>query len=665
MALTQSNQLSQLQGDIGNQAIIQDSSPSVGKALDQFTSTAMNTLDTMSKTIAVDKGNALAIEEIENVDKAIAEGERLGAFTEETTEVPETVKMAQEEWDMLSQAVRSGQMNQTTAELVASAGVRKRIAKEPLFARQMRQAASSVLGFNIESKGAQEYFNSFPTRAELAANNKNKYLSDMRDKAAARAPALGMDTDTLLTEMLHADARADQLDSIKNELEMGLISDSQAASRVSKLDSEEALGNILSEIKLASNNGEPVDNIVLGNMITTRQEQFLGGLRKNYQGDINGPEFQRIENSVKARYDGYRDFIDSVGIDNIEQVGLDRMARLRQQIGDRFMNDIQIISEVGGQEAVSQYFTLMSGDLNDTQRAQLLEQFPILKRFAGIAGASNEELKEMLANATTNVLTGRPLSENDKGVIDPVVTKMYNEGNDSTKTNVLDTLRREGMKTKLHSVVFNKSPNHAPVDAVQDIKKDFEKDLPLVYQQVGRIMSEHEGAFEAYIKEDGTVGIKFNSDYFANYRLTGQEKLDAQNKGFTRLNREKEIDTLREINEIMPKIQQYFKGLDNGWGRVLGVDKEELALQATQNITKERDKYLSVKAGERSRELATALRTNMIGGNVDKAREIYEKIQEANPEGFNNNFEAFYEEFRRREAAKQPAGSSGGSTGGY
>lgn len=632
----QAGQLTPIQGDIGQQSIVQSNEPTV----DQLINPMLKTVDMAGDMYSESKAKSLVESEIENIDAARAMAES-GQFTSGDA-VPESLKLDQGEWDMLAGAVQSGSMPRETARLIASSRLRSRIAEEPFFADRMRKSASGVLGFNIESEGAQQYFNSFATKSEIASAsgaNKNKYLTGVEERAAAQTLATGVDFKTARNAIIIADRNADTLASLKNQKEMGQLSSAQFVSELSKIDNKEAFTGIMRDLAVSVKEGQPIDNIVVGNSIETKKQMFLSNMRDQYEGDINSPEFQRIEQSIIARYDGYNTLVQAVGIDNMTTSNINRMEQLRQQIGDKYMMDIQIINEHGGQEAVSQFFKLVGGDLNDTQKAQMLEQFPILKRFEGIANASPEELKRRLVDTTTAVITEKPLTPEQKEVIDPVVTESYGKGDEKSQDATIRSLRSNQMPTKANSLIATKSPTETSISNIKTFKRGFEKDVPLVFDKIGTLMAKHEGAFSTYQKEDGSIAIKFSNKYGSGEIGASSKRADA-------------IDTLKEINKELVKVAPFWKSLDKGWDTELGVTKEEFAITAKKSLDTAAIKAEETQLSQGVIKTATDFANSVIAGDRGKARKLFDKSVELNPEAFPNGFEAMYDEIRRIERAK-------------
>jgi len=646
MALIQGGQMPQLQGSIGSQSIIQDTAPSAGDLVKGLTNIAADTLDTASTIVAEDRAKELVQEETANIDKAIAEAEKLDPNTEASTAVPSSVQMAQEEWDLLSQAVRTGQMSQDRAELIASSRLRSRIAKEPLFARQMRKAASGVLGFNIESTPAQQYFASFPSRAEIAKNSKNEYLAKIEEKAAAQAKYLNVPFEEARETLLRLDRNKQQLELLETQKQTGAITASEWASEISKVDSDQAFTGILTQIQAATVEGAPIDNVVVGNQIETRKQEFLTNLRTQYDGDITSPEFKRVEDAAIARYDGYKTFVDSVGVDNLTEVGLARAENLRKQIGDQFFADIQIMNSVGGQELVRQYFVFNSGDLNETQKAQMLKRFPMLGRLGNISGASPQQLKKMLANTSVKILTDQPLTEEDKQLIDPVATEIYDKGDEKSQVKVIERLRDNSMKFKGASLVLSKSPSDTSIDNITFTKDTFESDVPAIINNIGRTLARFDGGLEPYTRQDGTIGIKLRADYNP---AGGINLNNASYVPGSSATRKEALKALEDINVQLSKIQPFFKGMDKGWGKILGTNKEDFKIRVLKDLDTAKKDTLSqisnAEIGESIKSFASAVSE----GKQDKARSLYEKLQSKYQGKYTKPFEDVYAEIQKRQ----------------
>lgn len=631
--LIQSNQLSQIPGSAGQQQVIQDQSPTLGDAISNTIGRAQQVYDTAGDIYAQNKSRSIAKEELENIDKAVSIAEK--SAREDEFVAPEELPVSDAEFKVIEGAVRSGAMSREKARLLASSRLRTRISEEPFFANKLRQAASQVVGFNIESEQARQYFASFQTEAQLAQGGKNKYLSDINDRAVAYSQYLGTDFEETRAQLLKADRIEQQKDMLENMKEMGQISANEWANERTKMDNAQAFEFVLTELKTLQNEGESVDNVVVNSTLETRKQMHLTELRNGYEGDINSAEFKSIVDSVNARYEGYKGLIEDIGVDKLNKVRIDRAAQLRTLRGDEMFADIKLIREAAGEGGVQAYFETMSGNLNATQRDQLFRNFPLLKRIDSLVNSTDEELQKRLATTTTKVLTDGDLNDDDREVIDPVVKNIYDQGEEETQTKLIEKLQKDGMKYKGLSLVVNKNPRDASVDNVKYGKMMYEEELPSLTAKVGSLFAQ---------SEDLDLVKKDNGEFLAVIRSSTR-----QGPGARQL-RDIDMERHAQAQELVEKINVYKRAIDKGWGNTFGTTMENFSMDVAKQVEDNKRDYSVLEQNQAFQQNQQNFIDNAVKGNLSRSREAYNKLQAQNPDAITSTFDELYDEIRRRRA---------------
>ena len=116
----QSDRLGQVQGSAGSQQVVQNQGPTLGERISAATETVGGVIQTAGNIYGENQAKDIVEDEIEQMDRAVAIAET-GRFAP-GDDVPESLKMDQKEWDMLSSAVRSGTMSRERAKLIVSLG---------------------------------------------------------------------------------------------------------------------------------------------------------------------------------------------------------------------------------------------------------------------------------------------------------------------------------------------------------------------------------------------------------------------------------------------------------------------------------------------------------------------------------------------------------------
>lgn len=618
----QANQLSPIQGTIGGQQVIQDNSPDPSALIGSL----VDTIDTAGTIYGEAKGRAIATEEIENIERARAEAES-GRFTA-GDEVPESINMDQKEWDTIAAAVQSGSMTRDRARLLASSRLRSRIAEEPFFAGRMRKAASGLLGFNIESEAAQQYFSSFPTRGAQSGGGQTQQEKWM-DQAEAISASNGIPAEKIYRQIAAAEYGAVAKDIAVQERDAGIITDQQAFTRFNQNNSEVAFTGIVGTIQEVFQEEGSVKPERMNRIMADAKAVEIQELTQLWSGDQTSAEFQRATKVIDDRYTSYKEFSDSVGYDTLQEIAVNRNKNERELFTDQLFSDVKIINEVAGQEGVKAYFDSMSPRYNETQRRQLFEQFPVLKRLHSLSNASPEEISNRLNTTSRKLLSGEALDEADREVLDPVAKGLLETTeSDSVKTRIFDELAKQGQKYKAVSIVTERNPNNTSTDNVANVKRAYSEEMPKLITSLGREVA----TWSEDVNRFDVAAVEMVVDAGGNIQVSSQRPLSLpQGK-------------LNELKNMASKINQFNKAHNNGWSTVLGESKDSFVLKA-QQLIEEGNRIAATQGSAKQQERFT---TASVSGEEDVARSAYERMQEDNPEAFNKDFDVLYKEIRRR-----------------
>lgn len=639
----QANQLNPIQGSAGQQSVVQDQSPTLGEGISGAVQNIGGIVDTAGQIYGENKGKSLVNEEIENIDSAISEAES-GRFGP-GDDVPDSLKLDQQQWDMLSSAVRSGTMSQDRARLIAASRLRSRISEEPFFADRMRKAASGVLGFNIESEAAQQYFASFPTRGQLAEGDvQNKKIQEMQQFAEEESRLTGIPADKIYRQMwsLETAERNKEIATLRRE--QNLITDTEMFTEFNTNNAKTAFTGVLGDLKSVYDEEGSVKPEVYNKAFADAQQQEMQELAQIWKGDQSDPAYARAQSVIQERYDGYRTLLEAVDYDKLNQITIDRNSNERTIFTDKTFADVKMINEVAGQEGVKAYFDSMSGDMNETQRRQLFERFPILKRLHSLANSSSEELSGRLKETSRKVLTDEPLNESDEEVLDPVVTDIHKNGSDEVKTRVFDKLVRDGKKYKMASIVVNGPPGATSTDNIANVKRMYDEELPDMVTTLARQVEQ----FGSEVNRFGEPAVSMEIDNKGNIVVNSLRPMSMPE------------GKLSELRNTASKINQFNKAHRNNWSLELGESADEYRVRV--------DRLVDEGRGQASAVIKATAQDNFAkftnAGAEDKARQAYEAMREENPEAFTTPFETIYEEIRRRRVEKVESDRTGGRSSG-
>lgn len=629
----QSDRMAPIQGSAGDQSPVIDQGPTLAEGVAQVGST----IDTLGSIYSNNKAKSLATEEIENIDAAIARAES-GEFAP-GDDVPESIKLDQKEWDILSTAVINGEMSREKARLIASSRLRTRISEEPFFADRMRRAASGVLGFNIESEAAQQYFASLPTEAGLAqqrGSDQNKKIIEMQQFAEEESRLTGIPADKIYRQMWQLEAAERNKEMAINRREAGLASDQETFTEFNRENARTAFTGVMGNLKTIYDQEGSVKPEVYNQALSDAKAQELQELSQVWQGDQTAAEYARAQAVIENRYDSYRSILEAVDYDKLNKIIIDRNANERAIFTDQMFSDVKMINDVAGQEGVKAYFDSMSPRYNETQRRQLFEQFPILKRLHSLQNASPGELADRLNTTSRKMITGEPFDEQDEEVLDVAAAQLHDKAEDnSIKTKVFDRLAKDGKKYKAISIAVKASPNVTSSENIANVRRAYQEEMPDMIKTVSRQVA----ALGQDVNDLGEPAVKLEMDNKGNFVVESLRPLSLpQGK-------------LNELRNTVAKINQFNKAHNNNWSAELGESKQDYVVKARQFMEEGQRMGLAEINATQQDSFAKAVNA----GAENRARELYEQMRESNPDVFTSDFETIFNEIRRRRVEQAEA----------
>jgi len=628
----QPDALSEVQGsagrvqtqDIGRERLTRNGINSVVKGIG-------DTLDTAGTVYADNKAKSLVNETIEEVDSAIAAAEK-GA---DIDDMPDDVKLAQKEWTMVSNAVANGEMSREKARLIASSRLRTRIAEQPLFARKLREAASGVLGFNIESESARQYFASLPSQSSLAEGSQNSYQAKLWDQARAEASAMeGVSAQDVYVQLVQADQVARRKQIIEDEKALGVIDDEEAFTRFNQENSKIAFAGVMGEAAKEFKATGSVDEQVWGQVIEGQKQLELNALTDMWEGDQTSPAFQRAQQVIEDRYAGYTDFVETIGFDTLTELGIKRVENARQVLGNEIFGDIKLIAENLGSEIASQALDLFTNVTDPSRLAVQLKQNPQLGRAGVILGNPTavkmfgdtvkkvyENMAEKKEPDPSNVDTETGISEEETS--DWVMSQNWNKGGESEKTT-LEYLVETGKEIKPLSLAVSKAPTRSEPETRDFFKQKYKNDLPRVVDAFSSVVADNPD-LEWTLQDDGSIEIVMPSP---DPTVTGGAALREDIRRTQRA-----MATFDEARIASNHINLFSEGIRKGWGTVANTTQSEHINELRQGIEQS-----FIRHSKRVEIDAQAL---VLEGALDLAEERFSTMKRLNPNYREFTFEEF------------------------
>jgi hypothetical protein len=638
----QSDQLAPTQGTIGNQGIVNKAPTPVGPSIESATNGLLGVADMAGDIYGEIKGKAIAKESVEELDAARAEAEKMRFTSGE--DVPEGLNVDQNEWDMMARAVQTGSMSREDARLIASSRIRSKIAQQPLFADRIRRAASGVVGFNIESLGAQEYFSSFATEASLAkqrSDNASSAQGKMWDRAGALA-GVGMfaTQQEAYTMLVKEDGYKAQKSLAENELAIKGIDSQQFATRFNNANQVSAWGTTLGEVRaFEAIEGKPIDGVAFSRIIDERKqeaiEEFNAGWSKG-DSPTGTPEYNRGLAVLTNQYAEMKDFVDVYGVDNLNKVSIQRSVQAREIYGDNFFSKMKTITQNMGQQVASDVLKLSS--LSTSQRERMFTGNQPLRDAYELLGQDPDTFNRTLTNTGISLMEGGDLSTQDPVILDAAATELYNSGDKETQTAVVKGLFAGALNWKGTSLAASKSPRVSDQEVVKIYKRQYEEGVvPAVKQFTDQITS---NPFLSWsVDTDGMLNVEqVQSAPDVNRTSFGglaPDPREAQNR----------LLQGKRAQQTADKLNQFAKGHRNGWSAVVGESLDQYTNRLTTLVGEgvvDSDNTKTTAVNTEIDDIVTLMENN----DLDFAKRRYEKLRDFYPFDVTASWEDVLEDLR-------------------
>lgn len=636
--LTQSQQLSQIPGSAGQVSVIQDRTPTVGQGLQSLVSAGAKMYDVAGDIYSKNQAQSMVTEEINNIEHAQAIAER--KVKDENFVEPDLMPVDAAEFTIIENAVRSGAMSREKARLMASSRLRTRISEEPFFADKLRQAASQVVGFNIMSEPAQQYFASFKTEAQLAANSANSQQQKWWDQAMAEHAGMpDVPVEEIYRQIAQESYAARQKELAASKKAMGLHDDMQEFNEVDTANSAVDFGAVLGNFKRIYEQNGSVDEQAAAQIISQAKAARFAELDQIFQ-DKTSTEYQRAQQVIEARFNGYAEFVESVGFDNLNQLRIDRVKAANEILGNKMFQMEKFIIQNLGADTFNQTLDMIS-TINDPSRLEaMFRSSPISGQVAGLMGNQTavkafgdqlatvwEKIAAKQPPATTGPNEQTGMTEED--VTNAILQKMFERGGES-EVGALEYMEENGLESKPVSMIVQKTPSRATEGSKRYFKTMYTNTLPAYTEQLAGVLANNPD-LEWAINDKGQFEI-----------VKPQPSADAiggraMREDMRRVQRQ--MQTYNEAQRFAEHINLYGQGISTGWGSEVDITPPEYRRKIAQIV----DKGYSTAATGMINEAFNL----MLENNDELGRETWSKLQRIAPQYREFTYEQQKEAVRR------------------
>lgn len=645
------NQLGDIQGSAGQRTVVNGNPPNPGELMTSLASTAAKTYDTAGTVYAKNKAEEIVNEELGNVETAIAMAEK--SATDEDFVKPGEMPVSDDEFTMIEGAVRSGAMTREKARLVASSRLRSRIAEEPFFADKLRQAASGVIGFNIQSEPAQQYFASFKTAASMNSSAAKTQQQKWWDQAEAESVALGVPTESIYRQLAQESYLSREKDILLAQQQAGIASDTDTFGQLNSKNSAVDFGNILGTMKAVFQENGSVDEQAASQVITQAKAARLAELDQIFN-DPTSSAYLNAQKAVESRFESYSNFVNSVGFDTLNELKIDRVKRANEILGNEMFRMEKLIIQNLGSESYTQVIDLLASTTDPSRLETIFHGSPAMGKIAAMTGntVALKAFGNQIASVYKSIANGQSIGnpqggdagqgagENsetgitDVNVAEGVLAEMI-RADGETEDGAIAYMDAQGMKTKPVSMLIQKNPNRASIDSKKYFKTMYENTLPEYSTQLGEILAQNP-ALEWTIDERGQVQIERPQP---NTNLKGTAAMNADMRRVQR-----QMRGYNAATNLTQHINLYGEGVNKGWGTVVETTAPELRRNIANTIDKGYVRH--------QQAVITEAGNLVLDRDVEAAREAFLEVQALDDRYSGYTFEQWQEAILRKSGIR-------------
>ena len=602
---------------IGDQRTVNVPDPNINQAIQQTGSLVNSVADVVGNIYASGKASQIVNQSEQTVDSTIGQLQASNLNTQPdlhqaTVPTPKSVQMAEDTFNSLQNAVDNGTLSREKAKMYTASLVRQHIADQPLFATQIRKAAGSLLGFDPYSEQAQSYFQAFPTEAQLHPTGKTA-LQKLEESAQAASVATGIPFKDALHLFGQASVAEQKAKIVDLQTKAGLkdsgtwLSDTDAALSTSQFDG--TMGVILALKK--ANNGK-VDPQEVKQRVMELKQVYINKMKQGFTshgGTISSQDWKQFLSQTEQRFKDYEDYTDFVGVDHLNQLNIQRAKAAQEIWGNTYLAQIKTLNTNVGAQVTGQLLDLFSKVTDPSQLKVLFTAFPQLKTVYDTI--NNPDLfKQQLGNTAQAVITGGKLTEDQKKVVDPVVSMLTKNGDAETTSKVVQTLAHNGYVAKPISILASKAPTWTTEQDRTYFKNSYKTDLPQVINSVAEDLSSYPNAVISW------DGDKFVANQTAP---TGVKQPLVQPD---------KINVATNINAN--RLNSYLDALNNGWDKLVGESPIAYKNRVLNEINAKRQEFETANTLNTAKQIGGLYRN----GNEAKADEILINTVQANPKAY-------------------------------
>lgn len=543
---------------IGGQAMVNVSTPNLSAAVGAAVNSLADAAQTFGSIYSEASAKDTVKTEISNLDATASYAqEATGAFgppRPEEMALPPELKGYQKEFDIMRAAYASGGLSREKMQLLAGARVRDAIQEMPIFRDRIMQAAQGVLGFNVQSLEAQSWFGMFPTEGQLRDGTRKTGGKTVTEQWMEKAEAMHLANPALSVEFYYRQIALGEDASMRASIAKDMYDTDQISARdwlsqEDKADTMKGFQNMMHGVLTAYQKGEAVDPIAINSIVDVEYKQYVANIKSQYKGDTNSPEFIRFEEQAKSRYDGYKEFVNFVGVDNLNEVKLKRFSVGLELLGNELIPEIKFL-EKNAPNSSDVLLNLLSNAQNQQQLDYMLRAFPTIKTLYDNV-KDPAQFRKAMYDVGRVVVSGEgydSLTEEQKTAVPEVAKKMFNDAETPEQADsVIKGLASAGMTAMPVSALASGSPMRVGSESHEFFKNEYANTLPVYIDNLAAEISDYLGrGVEVSWDDNGNLVVDRSALRWIQTSTSG----------------------------LVDKVNMFNKAIDKGWHRIVGMSKE-------------------------------------------------------------------------------------------
>ena len=494
------------------------------------------------------------------------------------------VKGVKEVSAKLGRGVSQGTMTRENARLLVSNSVVKAIEEQPWLSRQIRAAASNLLGFDPKSEGTRQYFASYNTEAELKARANSakdtKYETAVKNLVSAGysiEQAREIAGEQLRTEV--------EIDLLTNKMKKGEVDAEMAFRKASTIDANRANIDVMTRMKQASNDGATFSPTLWREEVRAQENASWLTIENQLMAMPVPPTttvLARMKAEHTGRYDAYYERVKDLGPDAFTKEAIDSQRLTNELTAYVTSPTLKALEDGFGERAVPDMMALIkAADGDPVKKKALIKLDPRLEDFftsyGDNRGMANSKVIEALTRLTKIArspnLGLKDFSNTDAAFYDNFLIPSLEKASPENREKAVKELFDAGLSQRALTVI-TKNDRSAVTDYEAGV--------------VGKVWEQTKGTTLPRIAEDVRSFVedatKGNVDFdVVTDTKTGDVSIVAyQGTNLSTGNRRQLLN--HPITEKLNNINKYLHMSGRGWGKDLGIKNQ--AIEAKEWLLK-------------------------------------------------------------------------------